>query len=53
MGGVLGFLAGRVRLHRINVQSPTLSEEIDKPAEVGRHAMARHRGALDLCAAVV
>src|SRR3984957_18097225 len=51
-GGVLGFLASRVRLDRVDAQSPTLGDELDEPAEVGGHAMAGHHAPLDLSAAV-
>ncbi len=53
MGGVLGFLAGGVRLHRMDLQCPVLAAKIDDPVQAGLHARAGHYAALDLSAAVV
>ena len=44
-GGVLGFLAGRVRLNGVDPQSPTLAAKINEPVRFGGDAMARHHGA--------
>src|ERR1700677_1687516 len=51
-GGVLGFLAGRVRLDRIDLQSPALVDELDEPVEFSLHAVARHDSASDLSASL-
>ena len=49
-GGVLGFLAGRVRLDRIDLQSQPLVDDLDESVEVSLDAMARQDAALDLSA---
>src|ERR1700722_14997656 len=51
-GGVLGFLAGRVRLDRIDLQSPTLVGELEESVEFSPHAMARHDAVSDLSASL-
>src|ERR1700693_4030119 len=53
MGGVLRFLPGRVRLDRINLQSPAFVDAPYEPVESSLHAVARHDAALDLSAPLV
>src|ERR1700728_2650181 len=53
MGGVLRFLAGGVRLDRIEAQCPLLGDEIDEPFQSSAHAAAGQRATLDPSAAVV
>ena len=53
MRGVLRFLAGCVRLNRIEAQAPSCAHEIDEAFQVGGHAAARHGAVLDPRPAVV